>query len=290
MMIRLLSLQNVYKGTKLALARSSSLSSSSAFKYAGIKEAILEDSLLYVEAHGWTTQSLSLAAIKNDLPGLGHGVITRGPVEMVEYYLKNKNKFVINEFNNHYRINNDNCEIGDNDDDNNNNNISFQSEERLKFILNSHIKYLVLSPYMINKWPQATALLLEPSNLFSSLLILLETIDNIQKLMNKDGKNDDEDGFDGGISSNSGSGSGNNRYIDTILLVGAYTAVELHLLGKGSTSISDTGNNNSKSSETTATDTDNNNTDEIEIKSETSEFIDTIVQCYMIAKQKLFRL
>ena len=59
-----------------------------------LKEQILRQSFTHVREYGWTDESL-LRGIKDlGLSPLNHTIVDRGAVEIVEYFLKEKNKHV----------------------------------------------------------------------------------------------------------------------------------------------------------------------------------------------------
>ncbi len=74
-----------------------------------LKEQILRQSFTHVKEYGWTDESL-LRGIKDlGLSPLTHTIVDRGAVEIVEYFLKEKNKHVKELFTN---TNNEEAAIG----------------------------------------------------------------------------------------------------------------------------------------------------------------------------------
>ena len=49
-------------------------------------ESILNASLQHVPEHGWSTTAIECGAVSLGLPGVAHGVISRGGVELVEHF------------------------------------------------------------------------------------------------------------------------------------------------------------------------------------------------------------
>ena len=314
---------------------------SSFFKYANMKEQILIDAVKSVDKFGWTTEALSNAAVKHGLPPLGHGVVKRGPVEMVEHFLKMKNDYVNQQIftsetpssstssssttttnassssthttdTNDYDSNTEDANNGNIDSNNGNENIDYDkiaADERLRLALIHHAAYFIPQS---QHWPAAVSLLLQPRNMLDSLLILVETTNNLHKMVY--GDNDSDVGSNANTD-DIGNSSGSNSTVtkvsetaDRLLLAALYTMMELYCIGKypttTTTSSTSSGGSSGSSSSSSSVD-DGNVTDRVidvvgeeycpngmkigSVDSETKDFIASIVTIYTLTRKKLIR-
>lgn len=59
-----------------------------------MRSQIVAHALSLVSVHGWTEKCLAQATMDMGLPALSHRVVERGPVEIVEFFLREKRTFV----------------------------------------------------------------------------------------------------------------------------------------------------------------------------------------------------
>ena len=109
-------------------------------------------------------------AIECNLSPQNHGLIERGPVELVEHMMKKHIEQINLKFTNYL------------------NNVDMKSGEEIKKIkmLQRILEYKVelLTPY-ITTWPQAATLLVEPQNLPTTLYTCMNISDDIAHLVGK---------------------------------------------------------------------------------------------------------
>ena len=215
----------------------------------------MEKSLTHVHTLGWTTDSLAQAAADMDLPPTMHGVVSDGPVEMVEFFLRKKNKHVRHAIENEYLSGRSGSTSTGADIRQKDGEGGFVEDKVvLERILCAHIEYL--RPYS-KRWPEAAALLLDPMRAFSSLALLYETVGDIAELSgvgvvqkeNEAAENGEGEGVEENRSSNIGD-SGNRDsesytksapqpqpqpqldwLVEHGLLATLYGSAELHMLG-----------------------------------------------------------
>jgi hypothetical protein len=170
---------------------SSSFGSRSNFKFAEIKPKLLEKALSHVFELGWSKESLARAADNLELPPTAQGIVSRGEVEIVEYFLKNKSKHIftvmesesINEGNYEdasiasssaenrpigwYNIHTQACTM------------KKQHMSKLSRILILHANYL---HHYVTIWPSAVALLIDPRNIGTSLTLFVSIVEELHEL------------------------------------------------------------------------------------------------------------
>lgn len=121
------------------------------------KRDILQAALSFVPQHGWTRQSLILGAEKIGQPGISHSLISRGPIELVEFFNTSANDELEDE-------------------------LATQQDLQLstnQFLCNAVTTRLkMLTPY-IHHWPQAMAMMALPSNAPTALKNLTRMVDDM---------------------------------------------------------------------------------------------------------------
>jgi len=121
------------------------------------KANILKAALPFVPQYGWTKEAIALGAENVGMPGTVHGLFTRGPVELVEFFNTSANE-QLTQF--------------------------MSTEESVKkttsVLLEDAIttRLKMLTPY-IDHWPQAMALMAMPANFTVSFTNFSRMIDDI---------------------------------------------------------------------------------------------------------------
>ncbi len=55
---------------------------------AELRLQVLAAALKHVPQHGWSSEALALGAVDAGLPAVAHGIFSRGPIELVEYFME----------------------------------------------------------------------------------------------------------------------------------------------------------------------------------------------------------
>jgi len=111
----------------------------------------------FVKLHGWTVESLSLAAEKHGYPGVAHGMFPDGAIDLVEYFIQNCNKEMSK------KILPQDME-------------SMTMKDRIKLVIRTRLE--MVAPFK-NNWFQALGLLALPQNGPRSLHSLAVLVDEI---------------------------------------------------------------------------------------------------------------
>ncbi len=122
---------------------------SSAEKQAELRLQILAASMKHVPAKGWTAEAMALGAADAGLPPVAHGIFSRGPVELVEYFME-ECAYEVGR-----RCGARSAELAELDD-----------EARMVEVIGMRLE--VLSPYK-QSWPQAMALGAHPLHAATTL-------------------------------------------------------------------------------------------------------------------------
>jgi ubiquinone biosynthesis protein COQ9 len=126
-----------------------------------IKLKILSKSLENQPQYGWTNEAIVQSVKQLNLNPALHTVISRGPVEIVEYFIKLRNENVINQLN-EYKKAHEMDEIN--------------QTELLKSSLFYHLDYL--SPYK-STWPHALSLLASPTQIPQTISLTQQTVEDL---------------------------------------------------------------------------------------------------------------
>lgn len=126
-----------------------------------VKNKILEASMLFVEATGWTRATIVKGAEQAGFPGTVHGMFPRGGVELIDYYYLKSNKELVEEMK--AKIDETNGKIDDPKQF-----VCWALKQRLEK-LDPHVK----------TWPQALAIMTLPPNVPTSLANMLTLVDDI---------------------------------------------------------------------------------------------------------------
>lgn len=169
-----------------------------------VKTRILEHSLPHVHSCGWTDKTLILGSDDAGFSSLSHTIFTRGPVELVEFFLQKKRTFVINQVNKS-TFDSENIQ-------------ELIAQSLLQKAFESHIDFV--SPYL-NSWSSALALIAQPNELQHSIKHSLDIADDLCKIAN--------------IRTTKG-----DWYVTRSLFVTIYCSTELYMLTDTSENLEDT--------------------------------------------------
>mmetsp|Transcript_23984 Transcript_23984/g.70358 ORF Transcript_23984/g.70358 Transcript_23984/m.70358 type:complete len:324 (-) Transcript_23984:53-1024(-) len=114
------------------------------------KELVLKHALAHVPNMGWTNESLACGAVDAGLPAVSHGVVSRGPVELVEYFMESAARSTAED------VRNRRDELFDPE---------AGADAKLKAVMELRLRLLI--PYLPH-WPQAMALGLLPQNIVTT--------------------------------------------------------------------------------------------------------------------------
>ena len=128
-----------------------------------LKLKILENALQYVPQFGWTVEALAAGAEEEGLPPVAHGVISRGPVELVEHFSSTSTAHAISEAREYF----DEAQKADQ---------HLGMTDKIKFATRKRLEMIV--PHT-DSWPQAMALGALPQNAPSTMKSIGDTIDSI---------------------------------------------------------------------------------------------------------------
>eukprot|EP00943_MAST-04B_sp_MAST-4B-sp1_P004431 g4431.t1 len=176
-----------------------------------LKLNILNNALQYVPQFGWTVEALAAGAEEAGLPPVAHGVIERGPVELVEHFSTVSTNKAIDEsvlFFESY--------------DDNGNDRPLSQVDKIKFATRKRLERI--GPYT-DSWPQAMALGALPQNVPSTMKNISNTIDSLWSIC-------------GDYSDNSST----SYYTKRGLLSGVYLATEMYMLTDTSKDFEDSWN------------------------------------------------
>ncbi|CRK88347.1 CLUMA_CG002125, isoform A [Clunio marinus] len=126
-----------------------------------IKNKILEASLAFVTANGWTRQAIVKGAEQAGYPGTVHGMFPSGGIELINFYYLKCNKDLVVQM--REKVGEKSEKVGDPKEF-----VCWALKERL----------LMLDPY-IKTWPQALAMMSLPPNVPTSLANMLTLVDDI---------------------------------------------------------------------------------------------------------------
>ncbi|KAG0032080.1 Ubiquinone biosynthesis protein coq9, mitochondrial [Podila clonocystis] len=165
----------------------SSTSTTSTTEHARTPEAILKTALTLVPQYGWTTTSIAKAAESMGYPSIIHGMFPNGGADLIEYFLQD-------------------CL----------NKLPLELEGRMEGLSTSEKVRLgvltrlgMIAPY-VDRWPEALAIMGQPSNVAMSLGHLAKIVDEIWYLA-------------GDKSADM------NWYTKRASLMGVYTTTELYM-------------------------------------------------------------
>lgn len=164
-----------------------------------LKSKIIDGALKNVPLLGWSDDSLVKSTVDLGLPPLSHKIVERGPVEIVEFFLKNKRNYVAIYLEN-MKVSSE--EQADSDAS------KFSRVDFLRAALNANLDYIY--PYK-SSWPSAIALLSDPQQILRSTQIAADTIDELTVHVGIDATRMD-------------------WYTERAALMAVYTSVELFML------------------------------------------------------------
>ena len=134
----------------------------------GIKREILSLALKKHSQYGWTDDAIIDSVKELGLNPVSHTIIQRGPVEIVEHFLKLKNDFVISKL---VEYKSKDPEILNTEHD-----VKGKQKELLTLALNSHLDYF--QPYR-STWATALALLAAPQQIPHTLELVQSSVDQL---------------------------------------------------------------------------------------------------------------
>ena len=172
-----------------------------------LKLRILDNALQYVPQFGWTVEALAAGAEDEGLPPVAHGLISRGPVELVEHFSSISTAHAVSEAREHFdEAHKAEQHLGMTDK------IKFATRKRLEMI----------APHT-DSWPQAMALGALPQNAPGTMKNIGDTIDSIWTAC-------------GDYSDNSST----SYYTKRGMLSGIYISTEMYMLTDTSKDFKDT--------------------------------------------------
>ncbi|KAF9909111.1 Ubiquinone biosynthesis protein coq9, mitochondrial [Linnemannia zychae] len=122
-------------------------------------EAILKKALTFVPEHGWTTVSIAKAAESMGYPSIIHGMFPKGGADLIDYYLQDCLERLPLELEGRME--------------------GLGTQEKIK--LGTLTRLGMIAPY-IDRWPEALAIMGQPSNVAMSLNHLAKIVDEIWHL------------------------------------------------------------------------------------------------------------
>jgi ubiquinone biosynthesis protein COQ9 len=156
------------KGNKSgAFSTSASSSSKASFEeekqektsFSDPEQIILQNALSHVTELGWTVESLAAGAKDAGYPSVAHGMFTRGPIELVEYFMENCNVQL------KQKLTESTAELQ-----------AMSVADRLKFGIRTRLQLLMP---VFSTWPQAMALGALPQNAPTTMKSLANMADDI---------------------------------------------------------------------------------------------------------------
>lgn len=164
-----------------------------------VRTQVLDAALAQVAKYGWTVEALSLAAAEQGLSNLAHGLFRRGPVELVEHFIAKCNARMLEELS---ALDMEHMTL----------------KEKIRAAIHARLRQY--APH-IATWPQAIAILAQPSNASTSFSLMFNTINDIIYVAG-----DSTIDFD--------------WYTKRAVLAGVYTSTELFMLTDASDNFADT--------------------------------------------------
>ncbi|KAF9922690.1 Ubiquinone biosynthesis protein coq9, mitochondrial [Linnemannia zychae] len=122
-------------------------------------EAILKAALTYVPEYGWTTVSIAKAAESMGYPTIIHGMFPKGGADLIDYFLQDCLERLPLELEGRME--------------------GLKTHEKIK--LGTLTRLGMIAPY-IDRWPEALAIMAQPSNVPMSLNHLAKIVDEIWHL------------------------------------------------------------------------------------------------------------
>lgn len=138
-----------------------------------VRLSILSNALSHVCRLGWTQEAISDGAIDAGYSAITHSCISRGPVELVEYFIELKRKSVIQRV---HLLSTCAAKEIDSVEGPTENFKNLSKIDKIAFILDLHLE--LWKPY-VTVLPQAMALMLESQNFFNSTKLLFSISSDI---------------------------------------------------------------------------------------------------------------
>jgi rpsU-divergently transcribed protein len=189
-----------------------------------LRAQILEASLNNVASLGWTQDSIAKGVMDLGLPPLSHRILSRGPIEVVEYFIDKKRTYAkerVAALQGKYAVlehANESFNTVNNPGESPTGDKQSRTDEMMQESFEAHIDFL--APY-VQTWPSALALFADPMQMSVAMTTGMQIADDIVTL--------------GGIEA-----SRNDWYTERLLAVMLYTSTELFLLSDKSPNFSDT--------------------------------------------------
>jgi ubiquinone biosynthesis protein COQ9 len=189
-----------------------------------LRAQILEASLNNVASLGWTQDSIAKGVMDLGLPPLSHRILSRGPIEVVEYFIEKKRAYAkerVATLQGKYAVlehANESFNTANNLGESSTGDKQSKTDEMMQESFEAHIDFL--APY-VQTWPSALALFADPMQMSVAMTTGMQIADDIVTL--------------GGIEA-----SRNDWYTERLLAVMLYTSTELFLLSDKSPNFSDT--------------------------------------------------
>ena len=191
-------------------------SGNASFRFAENRPLILSGALNNVKTMGWTDESIRQAVLQLGLPIDAMKVISRGPVELCEHFLVEKLEDV-------------RCAMEDEQGLKGKGEAEGQSEQAseqhqrhpLASMLSKHAHHLL--PWAPH-WPSAAILLMNPSNFFTSLDLLLRTVEDLHMYAHMASEEEED-------ASEKLDRAPPDPYVDRALLALLYLVTDLYVVG-----------------------------------------------------------
>ena len=193
-----------------------------------LRKDILEASIKNVPALGWTQDSIAKAVMELGLPAHTHRVLSRGPVEVVEYFIEQKRDYAkerVAELRTQYHkaeasTKSEDPDISNMNDDHDHydSHREVSADEVLHTAIEAHIDYM--APY-VHTWPSALALFADPSQASAAMSTGLQIADDIVTF--------------GGVEASRG-----DWYTERLLAIMLYSSTEMYMLTDTSPDFADT--------------------------------------------------
>eukprot|EP01137_Pigoraptor_chileana_P000232 Opistho-2@36063 len=122
-----------------------------------LKTQLLDTALDNVPHYGWTTDAITEAAVQLGLPRISHGILYRGPIDLVDHFVESANARLVAHVTQHGLTSAD---------------LHGRLGEAMRLRLSMQIPYA-------RQWPQAMALMVHPLHFAHSSKHLMRLVDDI---------------------------------------------------------------------------------------------------------------
>jgi ubiquinone biosynthesis protein COQ9 len=182
-----------------------------------VRMKMLTCALEHVPKLGWTEDALVKAATEVGLPPLSYRLVERGPVEIVELFIKNKRAHVRNVM--HIASVSTSAPSSSSSSSSSSSTESLAGpQDALYLAIEAHLDYI--APF-VTSWPSALALMAEPQQLPRTFETMMDTVEDLCEFA--------------GIQNSRG-----DWYVERGLLLSLFCSTELYFLTDTSANFSDT--------------------------------------------------